>query len=166
MRCKPLDSRLPGSVVGFDRRVALTLFGLLAACDVGCGGQMSDNRYIPSEATAQQALTAVLGTWKGGCADQSLELADPPVRLQVADTHRRPGQRLRDFEILGEISADGPRSYLVRLALENPSAVEETRYYLVGIDPLWVFRDKDYTSVMHWDACGEDTSDGQQAGVR
>ena len=165
MCSEALKGRLPDSVVGFHRCVALTLWGLLVACVAGCGGGLPSH-YTPPEATAQQALTAVLDAWKAGRADQSMELADPPVRLQVADSYRRPGQRLKGFEILGEISGDGPRSYSVRLALENPSAIEETRYYLMGIDPLWVFRDKDYTSFIHWDACAEGPSDGQQADLR
>lgn len=163
MRSESFDGRRLGGRVGF-RRWAVAL-ALLAAFAAGCGSELPDH-YTPPAATAQQALTAVLDAWKAGRAEPSMELADPPVRLQVADSYRRAGQQLAGFEILGEISADGPRSYSVRLALENPSAVEETRYYLMGIDPLWVFRDKDYTSFIHWDACREEPADGQQAGVR
>lgn len=165
MYTEPLRGKLLACMVDFRQLAAATMFGLLAAFAGGCGAKLPSH-YTPSEATAQQALTAALDAWKAGRADPSLELADPPLRLQVADSYRRAGQRLKDFEILGEISADGPRSYEVRLDLENPTAVEEARYYLVGIDPLWVFRDKDYTSVMHWDACAEEPSDGQQVGVR
>lgn len=163
MRTESFDGRRLGATVGF--RPCAVALAVLTAFAAGCGSDLPDH-YTPPAATAQQALTAVLEAWKAGQAEPSMELADPPVRLQVADSYRRAGQRLAGFEILGEISADGPRSYSVRLALENPSAVEETRYYLMGIDPLWIFRDKDYTSFIHWDACAEEAAEGQQAVVR
>jgi hypothetical protein len=63
---------------------------------------------------------------------------------------------LIDYEMLGEVSGEGPRTFVVRLKLDNPVAKREVRYYLVGIDPLWVFRQEDYDALVHWDVCAKD----------
>ena len=110
-------------------------------------------RYVPSAARAQEALDLVLAAWKNGEPAGPLAFNSAAITIQVADSTRRPGQRLVDYELLGEVSGEGPRTFVVRLKLDNPSAEREVRYYLVGIDPLWVFRQDDYDALIHWDAC-------------
>jgi hypothetical protein len=127
----------------------------------GCNRSTGYERYVPAPALAEQALEQVLAAWKRGESSAPLQLASTPITIQVADATRRPGQRLVDYELLGEISGEGPRTFAVRLKLENPTIEEEVLYYLVGIDPLWVFRQEDYDAVAHWDACGRE--DGQAA---
>jgi hypothetical protein len=125
---------------------------LLAICANGCGsGKAGIERYVPSETTARRALDAVLTAWKAGETAGPIRLADPPLNLEVDDAHRRPNQQLVDFEILGEVAAEGPRSFAVRLFLDSPREELQVRYYLVGIDPLWVMRQEDYDLVVHWD---------------
>jgi hypothetical protein len=113
-------------------------------------------RYIPSTARAQEAMDLAMAAWKRGEAAGPLKLNSAAITVQVVDITRRLGQRLVDYELLGEISGEGPRAFVVRLKLENPSAVREVRYYLIGIDPLWVFHQQDYESLMHWDVCEPD----------
>jgi hypothetical protein len=110
-------------------------------------------RYIPSAALAEEALEQVLAAWKAGEPLAPLSLASPPLTIQVADATRRPGQRLNDYDLLGEISGEGPRTFVVRLKLENPTAEKRVLYYVMGIDPLWVFRQEDYDALIHWDVC-------------
>jgi hypothetical protein len=68
----------------------------------------------------------------------------------ATDAYRDPGERLAGYRILGEVPADAPRCYAVELRL-HPSRIEKTRYVVVGIDPLWVFRMEDYQLLSQWD---------------
>ncbi|HVW37431.1 MAG TPA: hypothetical protein VHB99_09000 [Pirellulales bacterium] len=131
----------------------------IVACDRSPGGF---DRYVPSAAQAEEALAQVMAAWKQGRRAGPLTLESAPVTLQVADSLRKPGQRLVDYELLGEVSGEGPRTFVVRLKLANPSEELSVRYYLVGIDPLWVFRQEDYDAAAHWDACEDpSTASGQ-----
>ena len=55
------------------------------------------------------------------------------------------------YAILGEVPCDGPRCFAVRLNLEGPTEVQEVRFVLYGIDPLWVVRYEDYEMIIHWE---------------
>lgn len=141
--------------------------GLLSS--VGCAASTVSgyDRYVPSAERAAAALRQVLDAWRDGETSAELAFREAPIKLQVADSTRRPGQRLVDYQLLGEVSGEGPRTFVVRLKLENPSDEQEVRYYLVGIDPLWIFRQEDFDAVAHWDACvraddGEDRTEGQR----
>lgn len=137
----------------------LALVGL-----AGCGRSSPDyERYIPSAARAQDALEQVLSAWKAGRPAGPLASTFEPITIQVADSRRKPDQRLVDYELLGEISGDGPRTFVVRLKLANPTDQLVVRYYLVGIDPLWVFRQEDFEAVMHWAACATDDESQPEA---
>ena len=57
------------------------------------------------------------------------------------------GQKLREYEIVGEDAPpaqnQGPRTFTVKLTLAQGPPVE-VKYMVIGIDPLWVYRDEDY----------------------
>jgi hypothetical protein len=106
-------------------------------------------RYVPSEAIAREALVSALDAWRRGDSPERVDSGSRDV--QVADTHRQPGQTLADYEILGETAMDGGRRYAVRLRLESPAAVQKAHYVVLGIDPVWVFRQEDYDMIAHWD---------------
>jgi len=143
---------------GFAKEFVLAAFLLPGLA--GCGASSSGyERYVPDSARAQEALDQTLAAWKNGEATGPLKLKSAPIAIQVADSTRRPGQRLVGYELLGEISGEGPRTFVVRLKLDNPVVEREVHYYLVGIDPLWVFRQEDYDAVVHWDACAADESE-------
>lgn len=137
------------------RRLGSAKILLLVALSiaVGCGRSNGFERYVPAAELAADALEQVLAAWQSGDAAGPLASRSAPITIQVADTTRQPGQRLVDYEVLGEISGEGPRTFMVRLKLENPNLEEKAVYYLVGIDPLWVFRQEDYDAVVHWEAC-------------
>ena len=123
---------------------------VLLACAVfpaGCGRRTSSD-YIPSEQRCRQALVAALDAWKRGEAPGRIE-GTPAV--QVGDTLRRPGQILESYEVLGELPSDQGRQFAVRVVLSRPHAEEKINFILIGIDPIWVFRQEEYDMVTHWE---------------
>jgi hypothetical protein len=123
-----------------------------AACVPACGCEnprASVDRYLPSEPIAREAVASVLEAWRNDRTPANLK--NGSLSIQVADTHRQPGQILAGYEILGAAPADGGRRFAVRLQLENPEAVEKIHFVVVGIDPLWVFRQEDYDMIAHWE---------------
>jgi hypothetical protein len=124
-----------------NRPAAALLLGLLLAAATGCGS--SHAKYVPSGSAARQALEAALTAWQTGQATPGkLTNLSPPV--QVLDTRWKDGAKLERFEILDEETKDGPRWFSVRLTLKEPAKEEVARYAVLGIDPLWVYREEDY----------------------
>lgn len=112
----------------------------------GCSSA-SIQEYTPKEDRARGALAATLDAWQSSKEDVALA----ETRVNVSDPHRRAGQKLKGYEILGELPADSGRRYQVKLQLDNPAAEEKAQYVVVGIDPIWVFRQEDYDMITHWD---------------
>jgi hypothetical protein len=119
---------------------------------------------MPPAAVAREAVTAALEGWR---RDKPPDRVDNGSRtVEIADTHRREGQTLADFDVLGELAPDSGRRFAVRLQLENPSQVEKAQFVVVGINPLWVFRQEDFDMIAHWDhpmpeAGGVESSEGK-----
>lgn len=117
------------------------IIGTLAAC--GCGKTESD--YKPTSNVARDALTAGLNAWKEGKAAADLASAQGPPVVHFADYQWSAGKRLTSFRLLDETpTLEGSTQVLrveLELAGEKPQAAE---YYVVGIDPLWIMRDRDY----------------------
>jgi hypothetical protein len=128
----------------------------------GCGGgNRGDGRYIPAEETARRALETALAAWRDGVP------VDGPAHglpaLQVVDTHRRQGQQLRGYDILGAVPAEGGhRRFAVRLLLEDPAEEQKVRFVVLGEDPLWIFRQEDLDMVLHMEM--DMTADTEPAG--
>lgn len=91
----------------------------------------------------------MLNAWRDGVPAGSVPNTKPEVF--VTDAHRRPGQKLEAFEILGPVPGNAPRCFAVKLKLVNPDAEERVRFVIVGIEPLWVFRQEDYDMLTHWE---------------
>ena len=85
----------------------------------------------------------------GGAGDIDRELIRPVIF--VSDCARKLGQKLDRFEILGEAPGDSPRCFAVRLVLANPREELTTRYIILGIDPIQVYRHEDFEMLLHWD---------------
>src|SRR5262245_12832736 len=127
----------------------LAIIPLLLALS-GCGSKNAvSSRFVPSPQTARKAIESALEAWQKG--QPTGGIANTTPKVQVVDENRPAGQRLARFEILGEVPGSGPRTFSVKLETENPAAVENTRYVVVGIDPLWVFRQFDYDKMAHWE---------------
>jgi hypothetical protein len=120
---------------------------VVALCLLGCGSNRAE-RFVPDEAVARQALAAAMAAWQ---KNDGTSLSLDGTAVEVVDKHRRPGQSLAQYKILGEVSGIGGRSFEVELQLDNPSQTEHVRYIVVGINPLWVFRQEDYELLSHWD---------------
>ncbi len=65
--------------------------------------------------------------------------------MKAVDMDWSGGQKLASYEIVREVPAEetGPRKIVVKLTYISGASAEAT-YFVVGIDPIQVFRDKDY----------------------
>jgi hypothetical protein len=68
------------------------------------------------------------------------------------DQQRQPGQRLREFAVLGETpGVKGCRRFVVKLSLEQPEDSILASYYVFGEGPVWVYRAEDFDMILHMD---------------
>jgi hypothetical protein len=126
------------------------IFCLSAAAICGCARQADTAKtFVPAPELSRAALEAVLIDWQTGLPPGQIDRL--PVTVQAIDQHRKEGQELEEFEILGEAPGSAPRCFAVRLKLRRPEAEEKVRYVVVGINPLWVFRQEDFDGLSHWD---------------
>jgi hypothetical protein len=130
----------------------------LAGCAPSGGGE----RHVPPAPAARQALDAALAAWVNGQAPGAMSDQSPPV--QVVDSMRRPGQKLVGYEILGEVASDKHRSFLVQLRLENPPEAPKVRFCVLGVNPLWVFREDELDMIGQW-ACGVPEDNNSEEGA-
>jgi hypothetical protein len=135
----------------FNCRLACVLTGAILC--MGCSSEKpsAKDRFIPPAELARTALEAVLVDWQAGHEPRSIDgLA---VGVHLVDKQRKKKQTLAEFEILGEAPCEAARCFAVRVKLQNPDVEEKVRFLIVGIDPLWVFRQEDYENLSQW-ACG------------
>lgn len=120
----------------------LVLIPLLAA-SVGCSSGKKLEDFTPKEANARKALEAALAHWVGGGQPGAIPNTTPVV--EVTDTKWKSGQKIQAYEIVGDEppAGAGPRFFKVRLTPDKGSPVE-TRYAVLGIEPLLIYRDEDY----------------------
>lgn len=115
---------------------------------VGCGGQ-SESDYVPPADAARSALAFALDQWQAGQPAEP-DLAGTATtggpQVKILDQDWREGRRLVRYEVLREVpAAQGePRQFEVQLVYAEGGGPLVANYFVVGIDPLWVFRDKDY----------------------
>jgi hypothetical protein len=127
--------------------VVATLGGLAAGCDFA--SSRDHQRFVPTPEKARATITTALEAWQRG--DPVGELKGTQPLIFVTDAHRRDGQKLEQYEILGEVPGATQRTYLVKVRFANPPAEEKIRYAVLGIDPLWVYRHEDLELLAHWD---------------
>jgi len=124
--------------------LSAALIGLAALGLAGCG--KTAESFVPASDRAQASVERALKAWQSGAAAGRIEpAASGQVPLQAVDSDWIAGKKLERFEIVGEMPRDaGPRRFTVRLTLTGVAAPIEAIYYVVGQDPLWIFRDRDY----------------------
>lgn len=125
------------------RRGAMCGLALFLA---GCGRAQKKEDFVPPEGAARAALEAYLKGWAEG---KPADLIPGTPQVMVSDGQR--GKRtLTAYEILGQVPADAPCCFAVKLTLGNPAGEVRDRYVVVGIDPIWVIRHEDYEMLTHW----------------
>src|SRR5262249_19740226 len=146
---------------------ARVIIGLAAAVFCGCARQPEAARasFVPAPELSRAALEAVLIDWQTGLPPGQIDRL--PVTVQVIDQHRKEGQELEEFEIMGEAPGSAPRCFAVRLKFRRPEADEKVRYVVVGINPRGVFREEDYDGLSNWDHAmpGDSKSDSQSSDI-
>ena len=130
----------------FTRRIRsiglVVVLSLSAAACAGCADK-SYSKYVPSEDKARKALEATLSAWRDGKRPGPIEGA--PVAVQAVDSRWQYGERIAAYEILNEEANEGPRVFAVRLTMQRPAGKQvTTRYFVVGKEPLWIYREDDY----------------------
>lgn len=133
---------------------------LLSICGFLTGSFEADRgaRFVPSQEVAEAAIQRGLEGWMNG--EPAGVIPGTKPEIQFMDSYRKPEQKLVRYEILGEVAGNAPRCFAVRVTLKpQPDAPETTvrlKYIVVGIDPLWVFRQEDYDLLSHWEHPMED----------
>jgi hypothetical protein len=132
---------------------AVGLLGAALLLLVLCGCSRADRHeldILPSTDKAQAALEKALTAWKNG--EKMGKIQADSHSIEVADKVWMAGAKLTAFEILGPEDKPGPqpgpRWFLVKLTLKN-SPPQQVHYAVLGLDPLWVYREEDYNQ-----ACG------------
>ena len=110
----------------------------------GCGGR-STSDYIPSTDNARRAVTIALDAWKAGQSPDPAGKLPSGTSVKAIDMDWSGGRKLSSYEIVGDVAGEetGPKKITVKLKYEGGEALDAT-YHIVGIDPVQVFRDKDY----------------------
>jgi hypothetical protein len=135
-----------------DRRSRwVTPSALLLACAIGCQPPPAGTapRVVPEPAAGRAAVATALSEWQRGREPGTIDTVRPAV--VVVDSHRKPGQTLEQFEIVGQADDDNSRTFTVRARLANPAEEPLLRFHVFGREPLWVFRQEDYDMLTHWD---------------
>lgn len=122
---------------------------LVLTLTLGCGRRDPASKFVPPPGDAQAVLIAALEDWKAGAPTGPV--ANSPRSAFIVDSARRDRPKLADYKILGETPGNAPRCYAVHLFWANPEREERTRFVIVGIDPLWIFRQEDFDLLMHWE---------------
>ena len=122
------------------RRLAVLCTLALLLGPFGCGHR-GDERFIPSNETARQALETVLANLeRGQPADAG---TTSPVIYLVDSQLSKPGQKLVRHEIVKEEEEEGNTIFSVRLFLKGAKREQVARYVVRGRDPLRVYREED-----------------------
>ena len=121
-------------------RLLVPICGLILLA--GCSRQGTRNQdFNPPSDKARKALESALEHWQAGNPPGTVPGTSPKV--EVMDSIWKGGQKLTSFEILEEEAGSEPRFFKVRLTLAK-GPPQEARYAVMGIDPLWVYREEDY----------------------
>jgi hypothetical protein len=123
------------------RWLAVAAGGLLGLA--GCSRSPGVADFTPPADNARRALEAALNHWQAGHKPGTVPGVSAPA-VEVVDSKWKAGQQLRSFEVLKEEApGPGPRYFTVRLTPPKGPA-QEVRYAVLGIDPIWVYREDDY----------------------
>ena len=135
--------------LGMSIGLVVLVFGLSIAAP-GCARKRRPEDYTPAATLAQTALQEVLEAWQNQRPVRK-QLGEHLPTIEPVDRYRSPGQILRSYKILGEVSGSAGRTFEVELELDRPSQRRHDRYVVIGIEPLWVYHQSDYEMMCHWE---------------
>jgi hypothetical protein len=117
---------------------------MLVGFIVGCGSSASKEDYVPSADAGRQAIENALSAWQSGKPIGNIE-GQGSSAVHPQDSDWKSGKKLASFSIEKEIpTTEGPKQFAVKLTYQGEPKPVDTVYYVVGRDPVWVFRDRDY----------------------
>ena len=120
----------------------LPLIALCAVLAAGCSRSSRTERFVPPADNARKALDSALKSWETGQPPGSVLGASTP-KVVAVDSRWLAGEKLQGYEVVKEEKSSGQRVFTVRLRVDK-GGPQEVRYYVVGVDPLWVYRDEDF----------------------
>lgn len=124
-------------------------FNVIAACVLsalmfsltGCGGS-DEGKYLPSEASAKEALNAALQAWQNGQAHGPVTSWKVPI--DTYDARWQAGEKLEKFEVIRSEQLDQHKAFIVKMKLASDPEEQEDTFLVIGNNPLMVFRKQDY----------------------
>lgn len=127
-----------------DLRGGLLAFvagGLMLATGCTKGGKVED--FTPAADNARKSLDTALKHLQDGGAPGTIPGTSPAIEL--TDTKWKAGQKLASYEILDEEPSTGTSARIFKVRLTPPTGKPiETKYAVLGIDPLLIYRDEDF----------------------
>ena len=127
--------------------IRLLALGILVFAFCGCRPtSRTEFDILPGTDKARAALEKALTAWKDG--QKIGKIQEDSHSIEVVDRVWQKGSKLASFEILQPEDKPGPRWFSVKLTLKD-SRPQQVHYAVVGLDPLWVYREEDYNQ-----ACG------------
>ena len=122
---------------------------MLTMCALACVGcsRRSVKDHMPPAAAAEKAVVTALTAWQAGKPPGVLEPEQPDSpTVHAVDSEWLAGKkRLAKFEAVEQLpNADGPPKFKVRLTYQQSSETIEAIYFVVGKNPLLVYRDADF----------------------
>lgn len=129
--------------------ISVLLAGASLALGCNRGPEGTPNIEAPSVAPARAAMIATLDAWKAGDREQKLTGSKPTIVIVDSQRTERP---LVNYEVVGVLPVtDKVRPFAVRLQLDAPRESVVARYYVLGQDPLYVYRQEDFDLMIHWE---------------
>jgi hypothetical protein len=115
--------------------------GLMLLALSGCSRLRDEKDVVPNPDKAQGALEKALTAWKDGqkCGTVQAE----SQKIHVVERVWQSGKKLTAFEVIRADDKPGARWFAVKLTLKD-AAPQQVNYAVMGLDPLWVFREEDY----------------------
>jgi hypothetical protein len=128
------------------RPLVLLLFLIAPVALAGCGDSPAP---LPSNAASRQALQASLDAWKAGKPASTLAAAKPSI--EVVDFEWKAGKLLTDYAIGDETPGQGNQTISATLTLKGEPAAKSVQYMVLGLDPIRIYRDEDFTRALNMD---------------
>jgi hypothetical protein len=122
----------------------LAVLGLVLCALSGCSRLRNELDILPDSDKARNALDKALAAWKSGQKVGTIQAGSQ--KIEVLERVWQSGKKLADYEIVKAEDKPGPRWFQVKLTLQG-SPPQQVSYAVLGIDPLWVYREEDYNQM-------------------